>query len=305
MAFTKLEPASINTTADFTFANVSAGNVKTGNLLYANGSPWVFSTYANSNVASYLSTVTGNISAGNINVTGNVTSAHFVGSGNSLSNIQGANISGTVTSATIAGTITATSQPNISSVGTLTSLTISGVTTTTGGVKVGNIQDPSGTNTISLASGAVGMIGNLTIGTSGSGIFVAPTANIVTLNVTGTSTFISSQDITVSGTPSGTVNYDLYNGLVLDVAPTANWTANVGNIATTNNRATVVTFIITQGSTPYVPNVFQISGTTQTVNWVSGTVPTGTASKIDVVSYSLIRSNAGAWTVLGQSASYG
>jgi hypothetical protein len=195
---------------------------------------------------------------------------------------------------------------NSSSSFTFSSVTSTGlVIATSGGVKVGNIQDPSGTNTISLASGAVSMIGNLTIGSAGTGTLVAPTANIVTLNVTGTSTFFSSQDATISGTPSGTVDYDLYNGVVFDVAPTANWTANVGNIATTNNRTTVVSFIITQGSTPYVPNVFQISGTTQTVKWVNSTSPVGTASKIDVISYSLIRSNAGAWTVLGQSATYG
>lgn len=52
--------------ATFT-GNVAAGNVKTNNLLYANGVAWNFgSTYANSNVASYLPTFTGNVAAGNI-----------------------------------------------------------------------------------------------------------------------------------------------------------------------------------------------------------------------------------------------
>ena len=134
---------------------------------------------------------------------------------------------------------------------------------------------------------------------------ITSTGNLLSLTVTGTSTFFSTQDVTVSGTPSGTVNYDLYNGVVFDVAPTANWTANVSNISTTNNRTSVVTFIITQGATPYVPNVFQISGATQTVKWLGGSAPTGTASKVDVVSYSMVRSSAGAWTVLGQSATYG
>jgi len=129
--------------------------------------------------------------------------------------------------------------------------------------------------------------------------------SLTSLTVTGTSTFSSSQDVTVSGTPSGTVNYDLYNGVVFDVAPTANWTANVGNIQTTNNRTSVVTFIITQGATPYLPTALQISGSAQTVKWINGSAPTGNANKIDVVSYSLIRSSAGAWTVLGQSATYG
>jgi len=195
---------------------------------------------------------------------------------------------------------------NSSSTFTFASVTSTGIiNATSGGVKVGNIQDPSGTNTISLSSGTVSMLGNLTIGTAGSGNFTATNANLISLNVVGTSTFASSQDVTVSGTPSGTVNYDLYDGVIFDVVPTANWTANVSNISTTNNRTTVVSFIVTQGSTPYVPNVFQISGATQTVKWLGGTAPTGTASKTDVISFSMIRSNAGSWTVLGQTATYG
>lgn len=51
--------------------NISAGNIKTNNLLYANGVAWSFAgTYSNSNVASYLPTYTGNITGGNVTVTG-------------------------------------------------------------------------------------------------------------------------------------------------------------------------------------------------------------------------------------------
>jgi hypothetical protein len=51
--------------------NIGAGNVKTNNLLYANGVAWNFSgTYSNSNVANYLPTYTGNITGGNVTVTG-------------------------------------------------------------------------------------------------------------------------------------------------------------------------------------------------------------------------------------------
>jgi len=146
--------------------------------------------------------------------------------------------------------------------------------------------------------------GNITASNISATTFTG-TGNLTSLRVNGTGTFASSQDVTVSGTPSGTVDYDVHNGVVFDVAPTGNWTANIGNISTTNNRTSVVTFIITQGSTPYLPTVLQISGTTQTVNWINGSSPAGNANKIDVVSYSLIRSSAGAWTVLGQSATYG
>jgi hypothetical protein len=62
-------------------ANVTAGNLLTNNLLYANGTAWTFgSTYANSNVASYLAafgsntiSTTGSISTGDATITGNTT----------------------------------------------------------------------------------------------------------------------------------------------------------------------------------------------------------------------------------------
>jgi hypothetical protein len=62
-------------------ANVTTGNLLTNNLLYANGTAWTFgSTYANSNVASYLAafgsntiSTTGSISAGDATITGNTT----------------------------------------------------------------------------------------------------------------------------------------------------------------------------------------------------------------------------------------
>ena len=48
-------------------ANTATGNILTNGLFYANGVVWNFgSTYANANVASYLSTYTGNLSPGNV-----------------------------------------------------------------------------------------------------------------------------------------------------------------------------------------------------------------------------------------------
>jgi hypothetical protein len=88
--------------------------------------------------------VIGNISVGNINDAETITATFFVGSGASLSDINGANVSevananyatysGQADNANTAGTITASSQPNITSVGTLTSLSV------TGNVSAGNV----------------------------------------------------------------------------------------------------------------------------------------------------------------------
>lgn len=245
----------------------------------------------------------------------------------SAGNVSVGNLSATG----LSGTLSTAVQPNITSIGTLASLTVTGlVTATAGGIKVGNIQDPTGTSTVTIASGSISVLGNITAGTSGTGRVTATTfaGNLATaaqpnvtsigtmssLTVSGNANFASgmtlfraTQDVTIDSSPTAasTVNYDINVGVVFDVTPSGAWTANIGNVPTTTNRTTVVTFIITQGATAYLPSAVQVNGVEQTVKWINSAAPTGTASKVDVVAYSLVRSSAGAWTVLGQSASYG
>lgn len=106
---TTLKPLNLNTTDSYTFGNanvtgnVTVANLKTDNLLYANGSPWSFgSTYSNANVEAYLPTFTGQMA-----------------------------------NALIAGTVYTNAQPNITSVGTLTSLSVTG-NITSGNINGGN-----------------------------------------------------------------------------------------------------------------------------------------------------------------------
>ena len=137
--------------------------------------------------AGYVSVV-GNIiggnisSAGQISAAGNVTAGYFVGNGSLLSNITGANVTGTVATANIAnsvagsnvtgsvaqanvantanavaganvsgqvanalvaGTVYTNAQPNITSVGTLTSVSVTG-NTTAGNILTGGTVSASG-----------------------------------------------------------------------------------------------------------------------------------------------------------------
>jgi hypothetical protein len=126
-------------------ANISAGNVKTNNLLYANGTAWdlggnpggnntevqfndigEFGGNANFtfNKTTSVLTVTGNIAGGNINA-GNLLTANF-----------------------LTGTLTTSAQPNITSVGTLTGLTISD----------GNVSN----TVIAYGNGTLAVTGNIT-----------------------------------------------------------------------------------------------------------------------------------------------
>jgi hypothetical protein len=97
-------------------------------------------------------TITGNITSGNANLGNAVTANYFIGAGNNLSNISGANVSGNVANATYAvsagtaGTVTTNAQPNITSIGSLTGLTVSNATgiinfSNTANVTLGNVSN--------------------------------------------------------------------------------------------------------------------------------------------------------------------
>ena len=76
--------------------------------------------------------------------------------------------------------------------------------------------------------------------------------------------------------------------------------ANLTNLSLDTGYSTTVTFVLNQSSTPKVIKTLSIGGSSQTINWVGGVVPTGTASGVDAMSFSLIRTGASAYTVLGQ-----
>ena len=177
---------SLGTLSDLSVtANVTAGNIKTNNLLYANGSPYQFTTNAGG-TNTQVQFNDGNIFAGNASftfnkTTGVVTATGFSGDGALLTNLTGANVTGTVAnatyatsagSATTAGTVTTNAQPNITSVGTLTSLDVSGNAT------IGNITsvDSVTFDTANIGPGAVAQLtwndgqGTLDLGLKGGNV---------------------------------------------------------------------------------------------------------------------------------------
>lgn len=83
-----------------------------------------------------------------------------------------------------------------------------------------------------------------------------------------------------------------------------NFTANFTNVPSDNERVIQCKLILDQSSTPYLPTAVQINGNNQTINWLDYTVPTGTASKKDLVTFTLIRTGS-AWIVLGKLETYG
>lgn len=124
---------------------------------------------------------------------------------------------------------------------------------------------------------------------------------------TGTTTLQQSTELLDTKTSAtGTVTHDFLDAAIwYHSSISANFTANFTNIPTTNNRTIVCTLILNQGATAYIPNAVQIDGVSQTISWLGGSAPTGTSSSVDIVSFTLVRSD-NAWNaVLGSLSSYG
>lgn len=122
--------------------------------------------------------------------------------------------------------------------------------------------------------------------------------------LTGTTTLQQSTEVLNTKTgATGTVVHDYSTGAIwYHTAIATNFVANFTNVPTTNNRTINVVLILVQGATASLPIDLSINGATQTINWLS--LPTGSANKIDLVSFTLIRTGS-AWTVLGSLSTYG
>jgi hypothetical protein len=237
-----------------------------------------------------LDAASGNITATNASLGNLVTANYFTGAGNLLSNIVGGNVTGQVANALISGTVYTNTQPNITSVGTLTSLTSGLITATSGGIKVGNIQDPSGTNTISLASGTVTMISSLQVGTGGTGnvtatYFIGNGSQLTGLPATYGNTNVAAYLPTYTGNITGNIvtltgNITAINASLGNLV-TANYFTGNGSLLTGLNGANVTGQVANAliAGTVYTnaqPNITSV-GTLASLN-VTGNITSGNAS---------------------------
>ena len=159
----------------------------------------------------------------------------FTGNGNGLSSIVGANVTGTVSSATTAGTVTTADQPNITSVGSLTGLTVSNATgvvnfTTTANVTLGavaNLHISGGTTGQYLSTDGSGILSWSTV-TSGS------TSNISNGN---SNVNIPSANGNVNISAVGNANILIVTGTGANINGTLDVTgnANVSNLNVSGN----------------------------------------------------------------------
>jgi len=185
--------SNANITANFFIGNgsqltgVAASNAVTAGTVTASAQPNITSV---GNLTSLV--VLGNITAGNIDGGNLVIANFFSGNGNLLSNINGSNVVGNVTSAitanfaNYAGNVTISSQPNITSVGNLISLDVTGNITANnanlGNLVIANFFTGDGGLLSNVAAGNAVNAGTVTASAQPN---ITSVGNLTSLVVTG------------------------------------------------------------------------------------------------------------------------
>lgn len=191
----------------------------------------------------------------------------------------------------------------------------------------GTVATATTTPAITLSTSITGVVkGNgtaISAATAGTDYVAPGTATSFTAKQTFTgataslaSSFVNATETTtISATAAtGTINYDVTTQSVLyyTTSASANWTVNVrGNGTTSLNTlmatgdSLTVVFLVTQGATAYYNNAFTIDGTSVTPKYQGGTAPTsGNASGIDAYSYTIIKTDSAAFTVLAAQTQF-
>ena len=207
----------------------------------------------------------------------------FTGDGGGLSNIVGANVTGTVplaTSAGTAGTITVAAQPNITSVGTLSGLSVTATIT-------GSVSGSAGSVAGQNVSGEVdfAQVANSVAGANVSGAVAlatsATSANAVAgANVSGAVSFATTANAVAGANVSGAVSF----------ATTANAVAgaNVSGAVSFATTANAVAGANVSGTVPLATTAGTVSTAAQPNITSTGTLTSLTVSgALDVLAGTL------------------
>ena len=145
------------------------------------------------------------------------------------------------------------------------------------------------------------------------GIDTSGTSNFTNVNISGIVTFSSSalfgggtqEAFDTLNSSTGTVSHDCSTGHIFyHTNPSANWTANLTNLTLSAEYGTTITIVVNQNDPAFMPTSLQIGGVLQSIKWQGNSIPSGTASGIDVVSFSILN-DGGTYVVMGQSVSFG
>ena len=129
-----------------------------------------------------------------------------------------------------------------------------------------------------------------------------------TSTVTATGASVSLRDIQESTTPiTGATGATTHNAALAHIffhtSIAGAFTANFTNVGLASGKATNLTLVLAQGATPRLPTMGTIDGSSVTFSWQGNVTPTPTASRTDVVTFSVINSS-GTYLVYGQLVSF-
>jgi hypothetical protein len=273
---------SLNSTGNVSGANIIAsanavvGGINTDNYRYANGVPVSFDgTYGNANVADFLDSFGSNA----IVTTGNITGGNFIGNGQSLTNLTGANVVGAVANATFATTAatanTANSVAGANVTGTVANATQADTANVANSVAGGNV---TGQVANALVAGtvytnaqpnitSVGTLSSLNVSANAAGAFAASVYNI---NPTGAGLDVRSGD--GSGTNTMFVVRDTNLGNTRLIIQ------EKGATTVTNDTISLVGNVIASGPISTTGNV--TGGNLNTAGNVSGSYILGDGSQL-------------------------
>jgi len=169
----------------------------------------------------------------------------------------------------------------------------------------GNLTIATDKLTVNASTGAVAMSGLVTAsgGITSSGTFTQSGGAVFTGTTDMQELRENVVDVTLASNVA-TLDWTAGNIYYIATAPSASMTFNATNVPTDASKIMTINVLVTQGSTGYIPTVFQIAGSSNTIRWAGGSAPTPTSSagKIDIFSFTMQRTTAGSWIVYGSAS---
>jgi len=109
----------------------------------------------------------------------------------------------------------------------------------------------------------------------------------------------SYKEVTISAN-NLVCDWKLGNLFFVGTSPAAAFTVDIINVPETSLKMTTINVMVTQGAVGYAPSVLKINGVVTATKY-SGTAPTATsgAGKIDIYTFTLMRTPSSSWNVFG------
>lgn len=117
----------------------------------------------------------------------------------------------------------------------------------------------------------------------------------------------------IASAAGGTVNFDILTSAINYYTGnmTSNVTLNIRGSETFSldsqmdvGQSLTCAWFTTVGSSVYTVTTVQIDGSTVTPKWVSGVVPSGSASGVDIYTFTIVKTASATFTVFGSLASH-